>query len=481
MKNNPFYKCNPLGFVDDDRSKVGNRIHGVPVLGTREELATIIDDTEPDELLIAMPREERAVIRGIVRSLQPFKIKISILPNLPEVMSGRATVTHARPLAIEDLLARPRVDLDQAVIHRMIEGKRVLVTGAGGSIGSELCRQVAALAPRGLAMVERYENGLYSVASELSDNGHAECMRAYIADITDRSRISAILSDFAPQIVFHAAAHKHVPLMELNPCEAVKNNVAGTRILVGEAARCGVERFVLISTDKAVNPTSVMGATKRVAELLVQAIDKGPGTNFSVVRFGNVLGSSGSVVPRFLTQIEAGGPVTVTDPEMRRYFMLIPEAVQLVLQAAAHAATGTVYLLEMGDQIKVADLARNLIRLAGYVPDEEIGIDYVGLRPGEKLYEELVGSDESVESSEVAEILRVVGGRHQPWPVLSELVARLEDAASVNDDKAVVDILRFIVQTFEPAARVPSESVAFPNAGRSPRAVDSSDGQVVFR
>lgn len=472
MKHNPFYGCDPVGFVDDDRTKVGNRIHGVPVLGTREELHKILDAIDPDELLIAMPREERSVVRQIVRTLQPFKLRISILPSLPEVMSGKAMVTYVRPLAIEDLLARPKVQLDKIPVRKMVEGKRVLVTGAGGSIGSELCRQLVELGPSSLAMVERYENGLYTVATELSDRGHAGFMRTFVADITDRRRVRRLMTDFSPEIIFHAAAHKHVPMMELNPCEAVKNNVEGTRIMIEEAVRCHADRFVLISSDKAVNPTSVMGATKRVAELCVQAAAGEGLTNLCVVRFGNVLASSGSVVPRFLAQIKMGGPVTVTDPEIRRYFMLIPEAVQLVVQAAAHAEPGTVYVLEMGEQIRIADMARNLIRLAGYVPDEEIKIEYMGLRPGEKLYEELVGNDETSRPSSIPEVHRVVATDRWSAAELAVLVEKLEEAARSDDNVGVLRVLQSIIPTFSPTTELASEKVAFPSVG------DVSEGEI---
>jgi FlaA1/EpsC-like NDP-sugar epimerase len=286
----------------------------------------------------------------------------------------------------------------------------VLVTGAGGSIGSELCRQIAESRPAELMMLDRYENALYFTHRELADAHPSLGLQPVIGDVTDETRVNQVLSQFRPQVVFHAAAHKHVPLMEDNPSEAVKNNVRGTRVMAEAAARHGVERFVLISTDKAVNPTSVMGAAKRVAEMLVTSFNGHSPTHFVAVRFGNVLASNGSVVPLFLSQIAKGGPVTVTHPEMRRYFMLIPEAVQLVLQAAAIGEDGDILVLDMGEQVKVAEMARDLIRLAGFIPDKDIEIAYTGVRPGEKLYEELVGADEHAEPSAVPKVLKIVSG-----------------------------------------------------------------------
>ena len=308
---------------------------------------------------------------------------------------------------MEDLLDRVPIGLDPEPVRRLIEGRRILVTGAGGSIGSELCRQIAQWSPARLVLYERYEGGLYAIESQLHDIWPDGAFAAVIGDVTDADRLDAVIRIERPEIIFHAAAHKHVPLMEMNPCEAVKNNVLGTLRVAEAAVRHGVGEFVLISTDKAVHPSSVMGATKRIAELIVQHLTASGPTRFVTVRFGNVLGSSGSVVPRFLEQVRAGGPVTVTHPEIRRYFMLIPEAVQLVLQAAALGEPGALYVLDMGEPIKLVDMARNLIRLSGHIPDEEIAIVFTGLRPGEKLSEDLVSDDEIVEASPVDKILQV--------------------------------------------------------------------------
>ncbi len=377
----------PVGFIDDDPAKIGRTIHGVTVLGTRDDLPRVVAATRPQEVLIAVPTAKAAAIRSFVQKLEGFKLPITTLPGLEELVKGKVGVKHIRPLAIEDLLPRRQVALNVAAVVELIRGKRVMVTGAGGSIGSELCRQIAALEPASLVLFERYENSLYSIVNDLADRGaDPGRVHAAIGDITDVSRVEEVLAEHRPHFVFHAAAHKHVPLMEANPCEAVKNNVRGTQILAEASQRYGVERFVMISTDKAANPSSVMGATKRVAELLIQSMSAQSDTRFVTVRFGNVLGSNGSVIPRMVEQIRTGGPVTVTHPEIRRFFMLIPEAVELVLQAAVLARNRETFVLDMGEQLKVLDVARNLIRLSGFVPDEEIPIKFIGLRPGEKLY-----------------------------------------------------------------------------------------------
>jgi FlaA1/EpsC-like NDP-sugar epimerase len=382
-----------------------------------------------------------------VKSLGPFKIPIKTLPNLRDVLDGNARLNTIRDLAVEDLLARPPRGLDPLPVKELIEGKRVLVTGGGGSIGSELCLQIAALAPASLTILERYENSLYEIRHTLEGRLDGP-IYAVVGDVTDAARVNAVMAEYRPQIVFHAAAHKHVPLMEENPCEAVKNNVKGTRLLAHAAIYHEVDRFVLISTDKAVNPISVMGATKRLAELVVQSLGATSRTTFTTVRFGNVLASNGSVVPRFLQQIHAGGPVTVTHPEMRRYFMLIPEAVQLVLHAAALGGRGSIHVLEMGDQIRIVDMARNLIRLSGFVPDEEISLAFTGMRPGEKLAEELVGADEVAEASSVPGVLSVNPGRLPSRAGFEAWLRELEDAATGDDAKRVLAVLGTLLPGF---------------------------------
>jgi FlaA1/EpsC-like NDP-sugar epimerase len=453
MRNNRDYEYEPIGFVDDDPRKVGQRIHGVRVLGTSDALPVIMQRETPDAILVAIPSASPIIVRTIVRVLEPYRVPIQTLPNLRDVVGGRATTRQVRALIVEDLLDREPVGVDTTLASRLVLGRRVLVTGAGGSIGSELSRQIATLSPAALVLLDRYENGLHALHLELTERkGHCPTT-AVIGDVCDADRMSAVMNAHRPEIVFHAAAHKHVPLMEANPCEAVKNNVRGTRVLGDAAVACGVERFILISTDKAVNPSSVMGASKRVAELIVSNEGQRGAGIFAVVRFGNVLASNGSVVPRFLEQIQAGGPVTVTHPEVRRYFMLIPEAVHLMLQAAALAKGGDIFVLEMGEQVHVLDLARNLIRLSGRIPDEEISIVFTGLRPGEKLCEELVAEDESIEAPSSGGVRRVVARAAPDWSALQRAVIELERLAAEDDGPAVFKALGEIVPTYRPADR----------------------------
>jgi FlaA1/EpsC-like NDP-sugar epimerase/lipopolysaccharide/colanic/teichoic acid biosynthesis glycosyltransferase len=438
----------PIGFVDDDVSKLGKRIHGIKVLGTRQDLSEILHSHKPEEVLVALPGTESAVLREITAVLAPFNVRIKTLPNLGDILEGKVTIWQIRDLAIEDLLQRPAVGLDPQPVRRLIDGKRVMVTGAGGSIGSELCRQIVALEPKSLILYERHENSLYAIAGELTDRGHSCETHGILGDVTDVPRLQEILTTYRPDIIFHAAAHKHVPLMEMNPGEAFKNNVLGTRLMAEAAAQFGVEHFVLISTDKAVNPSSVMGATKRVAELVVQGMASRSQTRFLTVRFGNVLGSNGSVVPRFQKQIKAGGPVTVTHPDVRRYFMLIPEAVTLVLQAAALGEQGAIYVLEMGGQIKLLDLARNLIRLSGQVPEKNISIQFVGLRPGEKLEEELVGEGERAVPSAVDKILRIQSQKSIDPTFLMHILGKLDDGQVLSHPPSVIALLQQLVPAF---------------------------------
>jgi FlaA1/EpsC-like NDP-sugar epimerase len=450
MLHNPDNDYQPIGFVDDDPAKRGERIHGVPVLGSRADLARIIEKTGPDDVLIAMPSAPAAVTQDVVRTLQPFHVNINTLPNLREIISGRVAVEQIRKLAIEDLLVRAPVGLDPAPVRNLVAGRSVMVTGAGGSIGSELCRQIATFGPKTLLLFERYENTLFAINNELQDRWPSLDIRPIVGDICDADRLNAVFSKDIPHIVFHAAAHKHVPLMELSPGEAVKNNVFGTQQVVDAACRVGVERFILISTDKAVNPTSAMGVSKRVAEIIVHSKNGSSGTACATVRFGNVLGSNGSVVPRFLEQIKAGGPVTVTHPEMRRYFMLIPEAVQLVMHAAALAKGGEMFVLDMGEQIKVLDMARTLIRLSGFVPEQDIPITFTGLRPGEKLYEELVGDKEFVEPSGVEKITRIKRDPPLDPEALHGHLAKLKQYATGGNLNALLRAMQELVPTYKP-------------------------------
>ncbi len=453
MRQNRLYEAEPIGFVDDDPRKTGSRIHGLRVLGTGRQIPDLIRSHSPDEVLIAIPTASAAQTREIVQSLEPFEVQIKTLPSLRAILDDRVDVTQIRELELADLLPRAPVGLDADPVKDLITGRRVMVTGAGGAIGSELCRQLAALQPSRLVLYERYENGLHAVATELVDKRLGDTLPV-LGDVTDRERFDEVMGEHRPEIVFHAAAHKHVPLMEGNPCEAVKNNVMGTRLVAQSAEAHGVKRFIFISTDKAVNPTSVMGATKRAAELLLQLRGPRSATSFFTVRFGNVLASNGSVVPRFMEQIKAGGPITITHPDMRRYFMLISEAVQLVLHAAAQERADRVYVLQMGEQVRVLDLARNLTRLSGLVPERDIQFVFSGIRPGEKLQEELVCGGEVSTPSPIDGILEVAAAPLTDQEQLEAQLAALERSAVRNDASEVLRQLRVVVgdyhQSVEP-------------------------------
>jgi FlaA1/EpsC-like NDP-sugar epimerase len=470
MTRHPEYGYEPVGFVEDDPRCRGQRIHGVPVLGGVRDLVRIMMAKHPHEVLIAFTSPAPVTIRGVVKLLEPFKVPLTRLPLVTDLVHGGATVTDIRQLRVEDLLDRVPIGLDPGPVRRLIEGRRILVTGAGGSIGSELCRQIAQWSPARLVLYERYENGLYAIESQLHDAWPSGAFAAVMGDVTDVDRLDAVIRAERPEIIFHAAAHKHVPLMEINPCEAVKNNVAGTLRVAEAAVRHGVEEFVLISTDKAVHPSSVMGATKRIAELIVRHLTASGPTRFVTVRFGNVLGSSGSVVPRFLEQVRAGGPVTVTHPDIRRYFMLIPEAVQLVLQAAAIGEPGALYVLDMGGPIKLVDMARNLIRLSGHIPDEEIPIAFTGLRPGEKLSEDLVGDDEMVEASPVGKILQVRTRDRSGARLAHAELIRLAQFASAGDSEAVMREIARLVPTFRSSTHIGTGSETAPETPPRPHA-----------
>ncbi|MDU6768969.1 MAG: nucleoside-diphosphate sugar epimerase/dehydratase, partial [Veillonella sp.] len=383
-----------IGFIDDDESKFNRLMGGVRILGNRHDIPSIVKENKVKEIIIAMPSVTRNEIRNIMEICSPLKCKVNTLPGMYQLLDDEVLVSHLHPVSIEDLLERDEVRLDMDVVEHYIRDKVVLVTGAGGSIGSEICRQIMRVGPKQLLLLGHGENSIYLINQELKNIYKDGPIIPIIADIRDKQQLDQIFTQYNPQVVFHAAAHKHVPLMEIQPMAAVLNNIYGTRNVADVAGRHGVERFVMISTDKAVNPTSVMGATKRVAEKVIISMNDTYDTKYITVRFGNVLGSRGSVIPLFKKQIEAGGPVTVTDPEMTRYFMTIPEASQLVLQAGAMGKGGEVFLLDMGEPVKIIDLARNMIRLSGLEPDKDIHIKITGLRPGEKKYEELLTSEE---------------------------------------------------------------------------------------
>jgi FlaA1/EpsC-like NDP-sugar epimerase len=384
----------PVAFIDDDPAKYKLSIMGIPVIGNTSRIPQIVEQYQIENIVIAIPSLNRKELNRIFEECLKTKVKTQIMPKLEDLMTGKISVNQFREVEVEDLLGRDPVELDIASISEYISGKTVLVTGAGGSIGSEICRQIARFTPGKLVLLGHGENSIYNIDRELANlyKNQIEIVPV-IADIQDRTRMFEVMESQRPDVVYHAAAHKHVPLMEFNPREAVKNNIFGTKNVAEAAEAYGVHTFVLISSDKAVNPPNVMGATKRMAEMVIQQLAGKSKTKFVAVRFGNVLGSNGSVIPLFKEQIFAGGPVTVTHPEMTRYFMTIPEASQLVIQSGALASGGEIFVLDMGEQVRIVDLAKNLIKLSGF-SIEEIGIEYTGIRPGEKLYEELLNDNE---------------------------------------------------------------------------------------
>ena len=449
MLSDANYNCLPIGFLDDDPVKRKKKIHGIPVVGTIADIKKAAERLDAQEIIVAIPSSSTAVKQKILAASEGCTVPIKTLPSVRSLLGDSVLLQQVRPMNLDDLLQREPIQTDRQELHPLITGKTLLVTGAGGSIGSELCRQISRHKPQALVLFERYENALHSLLLELRAAFPEVKMHPVIGDVTVHDRVSEVFRQTGPDIVFHAAAHKHVPLMELNPKEAIRNNILGTRVVAEVALKTGVDRFVLISTDKAVNPSSIMGATKRIAEHLVQELNHTGLTKFTVVRFGNVLGSNGSVVPLFSEQIRRGGPVTVTHPEINRFFMTIPEAVHLVLQASVMGRGGEVFVLDMGEPIKVADLARNMIVLAGLVPGKDVSIIFTGLRPGEKLYEELFEDGEQVEPTTHPKIHRAVG---TPVPVgeLSEWLESLQANLPKSDEEELVQDLKRLVPSFQP-------------------------------
>jgi len=439
----------PIGFVDDDSTKHNHMLIDLPIMGPLSAIKAIVEQHGVSELIIAMPSARGDVVRKVVRAGLDCGIPTLTVPSLPELISRKAGGTSLREVEIQDLLRRDPIETDLAAVSELATGESVLITGAGGSIGSELCRQIARLAPARVILLGHGENSIFDILTELNGAFPDVTFSPVIADVRDAQRIKTIFTYFRPHAVFHAAAHKHVPLMEENIVEAITNNVLGTRNVVNATLEAGSEHFVYISTDKAVRPTSVMGATKRIAELIVQKAAVKHDRNFVSVRFGNVLGSRGSVVPTFLRQIRSGGPVTVTHPEMQRYFMTIPEAVQLVLQAGALGRGGEVFLLDMGEPIRIVDIATDLIRLSGLTVGTDIELRFTGMRPGEKLYEEMFFSAENVIPTDHPKVLRARNGI-LPEGIIQRVDSLVRAAELEQSDEELRQLLRNLVPDFHP-------------------------------
>jgi len=447
FKKHPDLKMRPTVLIDDDVDKYGMRIHGVRVFGGRKLIPEMVQRKNIKEIVIAMPSIDRLQIREIVNICSETKCKLRILPGVYELLDGKVSIKRLRDVKIEDLLGREPVKVNLEEISGYIKDKVVLVTGGGGSIGSELCRQIARFKPKELLVFDISENNVYRLELDLKTLFPDLKYTALIGSVRDRARLEYIFDKYRPNVVFHAAAHKHVPLMELNATEAIKNNVFGTLNVAELADKYNAERFTLISTDKAVNPTNIMGVSKRIAEIIIQMMSMKSSTVFSAVRFGNVLGSEGSVVPLFKKQIESGGPVTVTHPEIIRYFMTIPEAVQLVIQAGAMAKGGEIFILDMGEPVKIADLARDMIKLSGLEPDVDIEIEYIGLRPGEKLYEELLLNEEGITATKYKKIYIAKPTFHNGETFEKEL-SNLKELL-FNSNAEVKDVIKRLVPNYK--------------------------------
>ncbi|MFC5711452.1 polysaccharide biosynthesis protein [Thalassorhabdus alkalitolerans] len=440
-------EMHPVAFIDDDISKQNLEVLGLPVAGGVDDISRVVKEYEVEQIVIAIPSLKKKELQRIYEECQKTQVKTQILPSVEGLLTGKVSIKQFRDVQVEDLLGREPVELETDKIGKKLNGKTILVTGAGGSIGSEICRQVYKFEPATLILLGHGENSIYSIEMELNQLSGVTDIVTEIADVQDRERMFAVMEKHRPDVVYHAAAHKHVPLMERNPHEAVKNNVIGTKNTAEASDAAGVTSFVMVSTDKAVNPTSVMGATKRIAEMVIQHLDMVSKTKFVAVRFGNVLGSRGSVIPLFTKQIKSGGPVTVTHPEMERYFMTIPEASRLVLQAGALADGGELFVLDMGEPVKIVDLAKNLIRLSGF-SESEIEIKYSGMRPGEKLFEELLGKDE-VHQEQIYPMIYRGKTPEVNVNVIYDLLNEFEDFSIDTLRERTLDIAHFRVERLQ--------------------------------
>lgn len=452
FKKFPHLRKKVVAFIDDDKQKLGTYVNGVKVYGNRNDIVTVAKEKKVDEIIIAIASIKDGVLKGIIESCKEAKAQVKIMPGVAEMIDGKFSINKIRDVDVEDLLGRESIKLDHEGISDYLEGKIVLVTGGGGSIGSELCRQISKFNPKQLIIFDIYENNAYEIQNELKRTFPELDLVTLIGSVRDRNRLRQIYTKYSPNVVFHAAAHKHVPLMEVSPEEAIKNNVVGTFNVAEFANNFGVEKFVLISTDKAVNPTNIMGATKRMCEMIVQAFNKVSDTEYVAVRFGNVLGSNGSVIPLFKKQIAAGGPVTLTHKDITRYFMTIPEASQLVLQAGAYAKGGEIFVLDMGEPVKIYYLAENLIKLSGFEPHKDIAIEVTGLRPGEKLYEELLMSEEGLSKTKHKKIFIGKPGEFDIGDVRDKIDELLKVAVCGNEM-----VLRERLKEFVPTYREPEE------------------------
>lgn len=451
LKNRNYRDGRPIGFIDDNRSKQKLHVLGIPVLGTRKDIVRVVKGHNIDEVIIAMPSASGESVREIVQICEKSGVDLKIMPGVYDIISGDISVNPIRQVQVEDLLGREPVSVDLEEVAGYVTGETVFITGAGGSIGSEICRQIARFNPGKLVLLGHGENSIFGIEQELRAEHPGINYITEILDIKDRQKVNLIFQRYMPGVVFHAAAHKHVPLMERNPEEALKNNVIGSQNLAEAADKARVKTFVSISTDKAVNPTSVMGATKRTVELLIQSLDSRSQTKFVAVRFGNVLGSSGSVIPTFKRQIAKGGPVTVTHPDMVRYFMTIPEAAQLVIQAGAMAKGGEIFILDMGKPVKIVDLAKDLIRLSGFEPDVDIKIQFTGIRPGEKLFEELLTAEEGITSTKHSRIF-VAKPNVIDVKLLEELTHIVRERGSYLTRDEVIELLQTVIPSFRKKA-----------------------------